>query len=60
MLSITRGEPEWKYWMMLSGRPAWAKMEAMFSTIVGVCGEGLRITVLPARRAGIRELTRMR
>ena len=30
------------------------------STIVGVCGEGLRITELPARMAGIRELTRIR
>lgn len=53
-------EPEWKYWITPSGRPAWVKMCAMFSAVVGVCGDGLRITVLPARSAGTRELIRVR
>ena len=35
-------------------------MCAMFSAVVGVCGDGLRITVLPARSAGTRELIRVR
>jgi hypothetical protein len=28
--------------------------------MVGVCGDGFRITELPARRAGIRELIRIK
>jgi hypothetical protein len=46
--------------MTLSGRPASEKMDAMCSTIVGVCGDGFKMTELPARRAGIREFTRIR
>jgi len=36
------------------------KISDICSTIVGVCGDGLRITVLPARIAGIKELTRIK
>lgn len=32
----------------------------MFSAVVGVCGDGLRITVFPASKAGTRELMRVR
>ena len=35
-------------------------MSWMCSAIVGVWGEGLRMTELPARRAGIREFIKIR
>lgn len=57
---MMRGDPQWKYWITFGGRPASAKIEEMCSTIVGVCGEGLRITELPARRAGMRLFTRIK
>lgn len=60
MVSMAVGEPEWKYCRTPLGRPASAKAPATCSTMVGVWGEGLRMTVLPARRAGMRELTRIR
>lgn len=53
-------EPQWKNCRTLSGRPASANIRATCSTTVGVCGDGLRMTALPDKRAGIKELTRMR
>jgi hypothetical protein len=53
-------DPEWKNWSTFSGRPASVKAEANCSTIVGVWGEGFRITAFPARMAGIKLLTRVR
>lgn len=52
--------PEWKYWITSCGKPASVKMEWICSTMVGVCGEGFRIRVLPASKAGMRELTRIK
>lgn len=52
--------PEWKYWMTSGGRPASWNMRWICSAIVGVCGEGFKMRVLPASRAGIRELIRIR
>ena len=60
MLSNRVKEPQWKYWITLSGSPASAKISCTCSAIVGVCGEGLIMTELPASRAGIKELTKMR
>lgn len=60
MASIIVGEPQWKYWMTFLGRPASSKMDLICSTIVGVCGDGFKITELPARRAGINELIRIK
>lgn len=59
-VSMAVGDPEWKYWSTPEGRPASEKTLATCSAIVGVCGDGFRMTVFPARRAGIRELTRIR
>ena len=60
MVSITVWEPQWKYCRTPLGRPAASKTSVTLSAMVGVCGEGLRITELPARIAGMRELTRVR
>ena len=60
MDSIIVGEPQWKYCMTFGGRPASAKMEEICSTMVGVCGDGFKMTVLPERRAGMREFTRIK
>jgi hypothetical protein len=60
MVSMWEREPQWKYCITSLGRPAAVKISETCSTMVGVCGEGLRITVLPARSAGRRELTSMR
>lgn len=60
MLSNLAIEPQWKYWITLSGSPALRKMSWTCSAIVGVCGEGFRMTEFPANSAGISELTRMR
>lgn len=53
-------DPEWTTWRTFGGRPAVVKMERMCSAQVGVWGEGFRRRVLPARRAGMSELMRMR
>lgn len=60
MLSKRGIEPQWKNWMTLSGKPASKNMLCMCSAIVGVCGEGLRMTELPASKAGISELTKIK
>jgi hypothetical protein len=60
MDSMMVGEPEWKYWITPWGNPASVKAPATCSTTVGVCGDGLRMTELPDRSAGIRALTRIR
>lgn len=46
--------------MTFRGSPALENISDMCSTMVGVCGEGLRMTELPANNAGIKELTRIR
>ena len=46
--------------MTFCGNPACENISWICSTIVGVCGDGFKITELPASKAGIRELTRMR
>ena len=58
--SIVVGDPQWKYCMTFWGRPASVKIEEICSTMVGVWGEGFKITELPERRAGMRELTRIK
>ena len=60
MDSMIRGEPQWKYWMTFCERPASVKIVEICSTMVGVCGEGFSMTELPARIAGMRELTRIK
>jgi hypothetical protein len=57
---MTLGEPQWKYCKTPSGRPASVKSFDTCSAMVGVWGEGLSMTELPARMAGMRELTRIR
>lgn len=60
-MDSSRGrEPQWKYWRTFWGRPACRKMSWMCSAMVGVWGEGLRMTELPARRAGIKEFIKIR
>lgn len=60
MLSKRVKEPQWKYWITLSGSPACANISRTCSTIVGVCGEGLSMTELPASKAGTKELIKIR
>jgi hypothetical protein len=57
---MTVGEPQWKYCSTPLGRPAASKISVTRSAMVGVWGDGFRMTVLPARMAGTRELTRVR
>jgi hypothetical protein len=60
MDSMMAGEPQWKYCSTPDGRPAVEKALVTCSATVGVWGEGLRMTVLPARRAGIKAFTRIK
>jgi len=52
--------PQWKYCMTFFGRPASSKILVICSATVGVCGDGLMMTVLPESRAGMMELTKIK